>query len=348
MAEITVDEPWRQIRHLTVRAEQAADDHRWPEAVERSREVLAHLCAHHQVVEDEIIEQIHQTWRRAGRYDDAIAAKREAIAAGYRSVLDPETDIAECLLADGRREQADALVAELRERDPDDVWLYNAAAYRYADVNIHASLRWALDGIDVALATGDPDRVVMQLLECAEAAWTSLGEPVDAESSTGSRRSARTGAPLPGRAHRFPDAPPYVDRPCGHCGYRPEASRAEQEARGVAWPPGRNDRCWCGSGRKYKKCCGRVPAAPERGIQPRLGWARKAYKLHDTTTSFHDSHGGSGSTTGHMRDERDSRPTASLSTAANTISCFVGTTRQWLSTFSPCPCHSCWGSRRCG
>ena len=23
----------------------------------------------------------------------------------------------------------------------------------------------------------------------------------------------------------------------------------------VAWPPGRNEPCWCGSGRKYKKCC---------------------------------------------------------------------------------------------
>ena len=28
----------------------------------------------------------------------------------------------------------------------------------------------------------------------------------------------------------------------------------------VAWPPGRNDRCWCGSGTKYKKCCGAVSA----------------------------------------------------------------------------------------
>jgi tetratricopeptide (TPR) repeat protein len=25
---------------------------------------------------------------------------------------------------------------------------------------------------------------------------------------------------------------------------------------GVAWPPDRNDPCWCGSGQKYKKCCG--------------------------------------------------------------------------------------------
>ncbi len=25
----------------------------------------------------------------------------------------------------------------------------------------------------------------------------------------------------------------------------------------IAWPPGRNAACWCGSGRKYKKCCGK-------------------------------------------------------------------------------------------
>jgi hypothetical protein len=28
----------------------------------------------------------------------------------------------------------------------------------------------------------------------------------------------------------------------------------------VAWPPGRNDPCWCGSGAKYKRCCGPAPA----------------------------------------------------------------------------------------
>lgn len=25
------------------------------------------------------------------------------------------------------------------------------------------------------------------------------------------------------------------------------------------WPPGRNEPCWCRSGRKYKQCCGPVP-----------------------------------------------------------------------------------------
>ncbi|MCP2259547.1 Tetratricopeptide repeat-containing protein [Streptoalloteichus tenebrarius] len=32
--------------------------------------------------------------------------------------------------------------------------------------------------------------------------------------------------------------------------------------RTTAWPPGRNDPCWCGSARKYKKCCGATDFAP--------------------------------------------------------------------------------------
>jgi SEC-C motif len=31
----------------------------------------------------------------------------------------------------------------------------------------------------------------------------------------------------------------------------------------IRWPPGRNALCWCGSGRKYKTCCGPVPMGPE-------------------------------------------------------------------------------------
>lgn len=30
----------------------------------------------------------------------------------------------------------------------------------------------------------------------------------------------------------------------------------------VAWPPGRNQPCWCGSGRKYKKCCAASSEGP--------------------------------------------------------------------------------------
>ena len=57
---------------------------------------------------------------------------------------------------------------------------------------------------------------------------------------------------------------------CASEGLDPGADEARSEyaalvaARGetVVWLPGRNDQCWCGSGRKYKKCCGTVAPAP--------------------------------------------------------------------------------------
>lgn len=38
-------------------------------------------------------------------------------------------------------------------------------------------------------------------------------------------------------------------------GYAADLARTDPGAV-VAWPPGRNETCWCRSGRKYKKCCG--------------------------------------------------------------------------------------------
>jgi uncharacterized protein YecA (UPF0149 family) len=33
------------------------------------------------------------------------------------------------------------------------------------------------------------------------------------------------------------------------------AQHPEESSQETAWPPGRNQECWCGSGLKYKKCC---------------------------------------------------------------------------------------------
>ena len=41
--------------------------------------LLGHPCAHHQIPAYEVWDEIHQARRRAGRFDDAIAAKRTAI-----------------------------------------------------------------------------------------------------------------------------------------------------------------------------------------------------------------------------------------------------------------------------
>ena len=55
---------------------------------------------------------------------------------------------------------------------------------------------------------------------------------------------------------------------CEERGEEPEDERAayvaDRFAAGVAipWPPGRNAPCWCGSQRKYKKCCAAAAARP--------------------------------------------------------------------------------------
>jgi uncharacterized protein YecA (UPF0149 family) len=33
------------------------------------------------------------------------------------------------------------------------------------------------------------------------------------------------------------------------------AAEKARTGNAIAWPPGRNEPCWCGSGRKYKQCC---------------------------------------------------------------------------------------------
>lgn len=168
MRGITVEQSDRQVGALMRTADQAGREGRWDDAVAGWRELLAHPCAHHWVDAPGILDELHLALRSAGRYDEAIAAKREAIEAGYRSQPAPETDIAECLLEAGRRDEADRLFATLRARDPDDVWLYNAATYSYADVDPAESLRcepspvgetchrWTTDRVGIAGISPEP------------------------------------------------------------------------------------------------------------------------------------------------------------------------------------------------
>ena len=60
----------------------------------------------------------------------------------------------------------------------------------------------------------------------------------------------------------------HFGRWCEESGYDPADRRSRgtymqaDERQSVAeqrWPPGRNEPCWCGSERKYKRCCGAVP-----------------------------------------------------------------------------------------
>ncbi len=392
MAEISFEESARQVGRLDREARQSYLAGEWDEAIEAYGKVLAHPCAHHQVVKSEVWDEIHRALVGAGRFDEAIEAKRTAIAAGYRSVPDPEADIAACHLLAGRRDEADRLLAQLRDRDPDDVWLYNAAGFAYLGAGDHdTAQRWARLGIEVGIRTGDPDGVVEQLLELVEEARAELGEAPDDEMEDRVWTFLESWAPFHRASDR--DAVPEEElRACGYCGFDPDRSHVEMEERnrrnrrrilaeespellarldvidnsdyepepvsigqagrlgvgwfppgewatavqrwpdllednpvdygayargveartkqiaravagrplhlvplsveglveyaetegvdpgaaetratlgaqlveteGVAWPPGRNERCWCGSGSKYKRCCGPMPPDP--------------------------------------------------------------------------------------
>lgn len=365
VSRIDVEESDEEIRVLWGRVEAARDARDAHAELDACWALLEHPCAHHQVVEHEVLDDVFQVLRRMRRFDEAIQAKREAIDAGFRSNPDPEADIAECLVEAGRREEADALFAELRRRDPDDVWLYNSAGWAYSRVDDREALRWLRDGIAVAFETGDADQVVGQLLGMAQGCWERLGEPGDAVLVARVEAFERDWVRPPYRPSFAGGASPVErgERRCGHCGFDPDRpggsmttwvgpSRrtepvkalvavawfpagerpaaverwpdladgfeppdaydhriearlkwlARQQAgsrlavsplrvaelldaegddagtgegrarlaaemarlgRAIAWPPGRNDMCWCGSGRKYKKCCGPVPAAED-------------------------------------------------------------------------------------
>ena len=52
------------------------------------------------------------------------------------------------------------------------------------------------------------------------------------------------------------------------------ADLGRDRSRVIRWPPGRNEPCWCGSGRQYKKCC--------RSTAARAGVAVKTLRLRVT------------------------------------------------------------------
>ncbi|MFP3883602.1 MAG: SEC-C metal-binding domain-containing protein [Actinomycetota bacterium] len=364
MPKITYPEALRQIDDLEDRIRKARDARDPESELAAYRDLAVHPCTRHELDLAHVHDEIHQLLRKLGRYDEAIEAKRAAIDAGYRSNPDPEADIAETLMAAGRRDEADALYAELRQRDPEDVWLYNSAAFAYQEVDDREALRWLLDGIEVAIETGDPDQVIGQLLDLTEDAWDRLGEAPDTELVARVKEFQMTWR-RPSYRPRFPIEPASWEElaRCRHCGFDPDrpppeadipgwplepietgdqvavslawfpadewaeargrwpelredlpedhteyshrleaqlkryaplfpgdaptvspltveelistegdragtpearsrlAAEVARTGRALAWPPGRNQPCWCGSGQKYKKCCGPVAAA---------------------------------------------------------------------------------------
>lgn len=311
----------------------------------------------------ELLLERSECYAQLGDFDQAIKAMERALAAGLKMVPDGRTDIADLLLRAGRADEAHTLYEQVKADTPDDVWVYNDAGLSYQFVGDHErALRWLTEGLELALKTGDTERLVPQLSECRRKSLKALGCGLDrlearaddflarASSPKGgcveTTRSdtpntevdAGAGAPwqmrswtspargvprdrvavlavawLPPKEFQaalrmWPDfkneweadgyegycrclqatlvnlasvglspllAPVRMDvytRWCARAGLSPDSSRARSEyaaelarhGEAVHWPPGRNKACWCGSGFKYKKCCGRTASATYR------------------------------------------------------------------------------------
>lgn len=341
--------------------------------------LVAHPCtAHHGDLPGALVE-LGELYARKGRFDDAIGTRYRAIEAGLRSEPDGRAEVAEWLIASGRRREGDEMYALLRAAEPDNVWVYNAAVFAYQRVDDTEALRWALDGIDVAFGTGDPGQLVTQLADFAVQAWDALGLGHDAELLTRIDAFVAAWKRPPLRPSKWE---PVIEVACEHCDFTPDhraplvsggaaplvgsgsaggrfgvvsnpakrtafavawfstpadwaaactrwpelgadhgtdhqryshsiearikdlarnapagqrftvaplawddieqateelmmdgtddgdvgdqaraaaAGRCAVHGRAITWPPERNAPCWCGSGRKYKQCCGPVP-----------------------------------------------------------------------------------------
>jgi tetratricopeptide (TPR) repeat protein len=291
-----------------------------------------------------LLDELAEVYQELDRVDDALAAMRAAIEAGYDGEPDPRCRLAEIMLRAGRTEPAAEVYAQVQADTPDDVWLYNSAGLEYAAAgDPKRALDWFTEGLRLALDSGDPENLVAQLRALRREQLSDLGYEPDeldthAETFLAQRRQRRLagessalaptaalppagGSPTGARprvalavswfpADQFdqalrtwPDlsadwdstgysdythrlerqlhkmtaagpadlwiAPIQIDafqRWCHSTGRDPATSAARagyaaERARTaspelIAWPPARNAPCWCGTSRKYKKCCG--------------------------------------------------------------------------------------------
>jgi tetratricopeptide (TPR) repeat protein len=302
----------------------------------------------------ECYANLARSFERCGRLNDAITAMERAIEHGWSGQPDGRSDIAEFHLRAGRHDQAAQIWAQLKHKDPDEIWLYNAAGLSYNEIGEHQlAIDWLREGIELAIRTGDPQGLVGQLSDVRRHSLRALGREHDEleHRVTPFLEQWRAPEPEPLHTHFEPDRPTQLDSPpsagdpkrretsiaiswfpsgeyeqaierwqslaedwanvlypdyChrldGHikwmrthgihvqaiapivideflawCTERnedPENARADyaaqllSEGKAIPWPPNRNAPCWCGSQRKYKKCCGLAPPSLMHGQEP--------------------------------------------------------------------------------
>ena len=298
----------------------------------------------------EVHSELAETYDRLGRVEDALRHADVLAEQGYSCAPDPRCRRAEILTRHGRLVEAAAIWDTVARDTPDDVWVYNNAGLEYGAIGEHEpALAWLTLALELAVRTGDPERLLGQLRDLRAVSLAALSRESDdlqAAEPVTPARSAAPPAPLVEQVRQLADErrePPammpvtvawlpaeeYAEWPAHwpdladsdllldeegggsvtHAVYcrrmerrlrelreagvtrlliaplqaseftqwvsdnQPDeqdparlranyaANLGRDRSRTIAWPRGRNEPCWCGSGRKYKKCC----AAPTPG-----------------------------------------------------------------------------------
>jgi len=132
----------------------------------------------------EYLDELAYAYQQLGRFDDAVDAMRQALAAGWDGELDDHPSaqalIADLLLRAGRSEEADAAWQQAQREDPRDPWLYQAAGCAYADVGLHPqALPWQTKGLELALAAGDDGDMIWMLTDERARTLDAVGRAPD-------------------------------------------------------------------------------------------------------------------------------------------------------------------------
>ncbi len=197
-----------------------------------------------------------ETLARFERHDEAVDVARRAVEAGSDEVLTPRAWLASTLVDAGRYEEGLAEFRRGRRDDPDDWTMYQLAGETFESAgDLRQAVAWFTAGGQRAgekeersaayLLLGGRRRVrqAMGFPEDDQDRWVvGLRDRMFAEDEESPLEGGRAGAQPPSGA--------------GGRGVTGRGGTRE-------WPPARNEPCWCGSGTKYKKCCG-APSAAER------------------------------------------------------------------------------------
>lgn len=132
----------------------------------------------------EYLDELAYAYEQLGRFDEAIDAMRQALAAGFDGTLDDHPSaqalIADLLLRAGRTREAEEAWFEAEREDPGHPWLYQAAGSAYAEAGAHAeALTWQTKGLELALAAEKDADMTWMLANERAAALDALGRLPD-------------------------------------------------------------------------------------------------------------------------------------------------------------------------